>query len=922
MHANRGMILKIANNCSGHDSSTLREHPMTIGLLRSKITIPSLHQNSLRRDRITTAIENAVSTSTPVLLCAPFGYGKTTALAHWATSAASRGTAVAWLTLDKYDNEPSSFFAYLQAALSEALGRPADGLVDSYSHGDPRVPVLFIHDETRSSDQRTVLCLDDLHELHDTGVLEFIGLLCENTTPFFDVIMSSRTMPPFVTPAMIASESVSTMGQEALGFDNLEIEAILRRSGNATHADVESIRSKTEGWPLAVRLEGTPSRSTPSQSPAFKAIFSPHSGEEMAQVLFTGFFDAMTDEERSVLLVASFFDYCCPQLVLQTAPDRLGITLETNRAVKGVVTANAFVSSVGEAAGQRWFRLHSLLRSELQRQALLLFDNDELRTLHRKAAAALIDYGHHAAGMEHAVAAGDDVFCADCLNEICGILAASNPSSALFDLEYWAAMIPEDLLHARPVIEISLALCRSLQAFDDNRGFIEDTIDRFSDDAHRLALASDPDIHGRFNLLLLVRAVSLTDPLLVGESIKQDTLTCFGTNDPLKGRLFQLLSYLEIAQDNVDRAFEHISAAEQIMNHYPMGLFAVHLLGNRAELLIRLGRLGDAEAFCADSVSGVLRCDWAHFPNTLVCEHARVLAYQGRFADASAYLDELAGQPTAGRYSPLLQAVLNFRLGIALDDPRRVELATTTISSVPSSSELAKAMRTAASGDLVIDSVTLDYSPDWDMAAPGELCVAKAVRFYSQTIQAETLLASGHADGVRMARSFYSQIVNRERRRGFMTPLVGALVGLSWACALQDDVTMATEALREAALVAEEIGRYDVFVTLPPCLRPLLLEISAESAQIRRLETKVSQLRIELGLESVRMPADTKYRILTMREVETVSLAAKGYSNQRIAEALSVTLPTVKSHMYSASKKLYAKNRTETVLRAQELGLI
>jgi LuxR family transcriptional regulator, maltose regulon positive regulatory protein len=61
---------------------------------------------------------------------------------------------------------------------------------------------------------------------------------------------------------------------------------------------------------------------------------------------------------------------------------------------------------------------------------------------------------------------------------------------------------------------------------------------------------------------------------------------------------------------------------------------------------------------------------------------------------------------------------------------------------------------------------------------------------------------------------------------------------------------------------------------------------------------------------------------LTRRELEVLGLVAAGRPNQEIADALVVTLDTVKKHLSHIFDKLGAANRTDAVARARELRLI
>jgi DNA-binding NarL/FixJ family response regulator len=61
---------------------------------------------------------------------------------------------------------------------------------------------------------------------------------------------------------------------------------------------------------------------------------------------------------------------------------------------------------------------------------------------------------------------------------------------------------------------------------------------------------------------------------------------------------------------------------------------------------------------------------------------------------------------------------------------------------------------------------------------------------------------------------------------------------------------------------------------------------------------------------------------LTVRELEILSLAAEGHTNQRIASQLLVTEQTVKFHLSNTYRKLGVANRTEATRWAYEHSLV
>jgi DNA-binding CsgD family transcriptional regulator len=61
---------------------------------------------------------------------------------------------------------------------------------------------------------------------------------------------------------------------------------------------------------------------------------------------------------------------------------------------------------------------------------------------------------------------------------------------------------------------------------------------------------------------------------------------------------------------------------------------------------------------------------------------------------------------------------------------------------------------------------------------------------------------------------------------------------------------------------------------------------------------------------------------ITARELEILTLVARGLSNREIAAQLFVSENTVKTHCARAFDKLGAARRTQAVLRGKELGLL
>jgi DNA-binding NarL/FixJ family response regulator len=103
--------------------------------------------------------------------------------------------------------------------------------------------------------------------------------------------------------------------------------------------------------------------------------------------------------------------------------------------------------------------------------------------------------------------------------------------------------------------------------------------------------------------------------------------------------------------------------------------------------------------------------------------------------------------------------------------------------------------------------------------------------------------------------------------------------------------------------------------------------LQGEAALSPKLAGKVlkefQRLNTRNGAQSVANDGEEEEAVaLTRRELETLSLAARGASDREIADELVISLHTVKSHMRSILSKLHVNTRREAAKVARNKGLL
>ena len=142
-------------------------------LLDAKFAVPQPRPGAVSHaDLVKTARSSGCRV---VAITAPAGYGKSTFLAEWA---AAEDRRVAWVSLDRFDDDPGMLLvslasAYCRAGLGSAdLVADMTGSVSVLGRAAPRLASEF-----RASAVPFVLMLDDLHVLQSPDCHDVLGVV-------------------------------------------------------------------------------------------------------------------------------------------------------------------------------------------------------------------------------------------------------------------------------------------------------------------------------------------------------------------------------------------------------------------------------------------------------------------------------------------------------------------------------------------------------------------------------------------------------------------------------------------------------------------------------------------------------------------------------------------------------------------------
>ena len=183
---------------------------------------------------------------------------------------------------------------------------------------------------------------------------------------------------------------------------------------------------------------------------------------------------------------------------------------------------------------------------------------------------------------------------------------------------------------------------------------------------------------------------------------------------------------------------------------------------------------------------------------------------------------------------------------------------------------------------------------------------------YQRLTMAQVWLNQGR---YQQALDLLAQIIMSSQPAGRMSTVLEAqlLIGLASQAAGTLDPALA--ALEQVLPLAQEQGFVRPFLNAGSPMTKLL-RLAVE----RRICADYAAHLLDCAAAAVHSPhpADT----LTEREIEVLRLIASGASNQNIADAMVISVGTVKSHIHHIMTKLDVQNRTEAVSKARSLHLL
>lgn len=947
---------------------------MAVSILATKLYVPSRRQKTVLRPQLVARLMNGAASGRKLtLISAPAGFGKTTLLGEWAhqfrldaaqahkseNRTSKNVDQVAWLSLDQADNDLTRFLIYVIAALQTiAPGIGAGAFAALQSPQPPPTEALFtaLLNEIAALSHRCVLVLDDYHVIDAKSIDDALAFLLEHQPPQLHLVIATREDPDIPLALLRARDQLMELRAADLRFSGTEAADFFNRvmGLDLSAQDIAALETRTEGWIAGLQLAALALQGQLARQKQ-DAMQGTHSMRERADI--AGFINSFAgshryvldylvgevlarrpESERSFLLQTSILDRLCGPLC-DTVTEQAG----GGEMLETFERSNLFVIPLDDR--RRWYRYHHLFAEVLQAR-LTEQHPEQVHRLHRRAGAWYERNGQPSDAIRHALAAADFEHAADLIESQVRAMYNSGMEATWLG---WVRALPDEIVRARPVLNVYYAF-GLLPADPDAAGVRLDQAGQLLDISAqgleqprgqeiRRAITNQDEFRSLPGTISIARAYlagARGDGSGIVNHARQALDLLPGTDHLWRGAAAALLG---IAYWNSG----DLEAAHQTMSEGLTGLqmagglnFSISAMYLQADIRLAQGLLEKAKKTSEQALQRVTEQGEPapqgtadlHVVLSEVHLERNELQAAGQHLQTYKDLGQVAAlvEPRHRWYCAMaqLQAVSGDPDGALelLDEGERKYLGgpTPEVHPIP-----------ALRAELWLRQGRLEDALDWvrerGLATDDELSYAREFEHFTLAriliAQYETGPSSGSLDAVMelLARLFKAAQEKTRLRSMIEIHLLNAL-----ASHAQRDISAALISLERALTLAEPEGYVRIFVDKGPSIAGLLHQLRARDVTPRTKEYVHKLLAaLEYSNDRGRTPGlerpPSMVEPLSEREKKVLALLKTELSGPEIAQELSVSLNTVRTHTKNIYSKLGVNNRRAAIRRAQELGL-
>jgi len=869
-------------------------------------------------EKIDLAIQNGARLT---LIAAPAGFGKTTAISSWAQQ---NGRRTAWVSLDENDNEPTIFWAYLIAALQTVQPEFGKNLGADLPGSLPNPIEIILPElvnELAELDSPIILVLDDYHTISNQEIHDSMAFLLNHQTPQLHLAIATRADPPLPVPRLRAQRALIELRSEDLRFNLEEARIFLNEiiGLGLTPEDIRLLERRTEGWGVGLVLAAQSMQGRSDKHEFISAFSGSH--HFILEYLIEEVLNRQPDPVREFLLRTSILDQFCGPLC-----ETVTGTENSAKILDQFHKDNLFIVPLD--LEHTWYRYHHLFGDLLANHLQKEFSKEETQRLHRRASHWYEQEKRLDKAIQYALNGKDYERAADLIKQTAGEMIANGQVNVLLQ---WINALPESALKGHPQLLMRLGwstflsgkVTQAYQILIDARQVLV-----------TLPAGQDKDVLLGKLLAMLATLTALTPDLDEAIAQAEEALEKLPKSEPnYRARAMRALGVCHTFLGEMEKALENLEAAKLLALEGQNKFLASEILSQIATVRKHQGKLPqafqtyrqildfydlpeEAPPACLGYIGlAEIALEWNDLESAgNYLDTGIALCYKGNigYPLQPAYLiqgllrqacdDKPGALEAIGKGENLsrmgggsLESILGLawfqvRLNLLLGKVRRAEQW--------------------AKGDLLPTGKSFEALPP-------------VLDEIQNSLLAKVYLRTGETGKV---FDIYDRVCKQAQAGGRTARAIE--LSLLKALALQESGNKAEafEVFKGCLELAEAGGYVRSFVEAGELVRPMLQQAASGAAHgeyaarlLRAFESSLPDAGQEIPAISA---SQGLVEPLTRREMQVLRLICEGCTNQQIAEALIVSVNTIKKHTNNIYGKLGVRNRAQAVIRAQKIKLI
>jgi LuxR family transcriptional regulator, maltose regulon positive regulatory protein len=907
-------------------ASNRGENSGRIPLLSTKLHPARTRSFLLPRLRLTDKLDDGLHCKLTIV-AAPAGYGKTTLLSEWARR---RNRAAAWLSLDALDNDPVTFWAYFIGALQILQPGLGSASLDAlYSDAQPPIEQALapLINELAAVSVDFSLVLDDYHTIEAAAIHSSLSFFIERMPSTLHLYITGRREPPLRLTRLRAEGELMEIKLEEMRFTSEECFAFIQNGGNSTITRDEAVElaGEADGWIAGLRLVQL--AKADAGSPAFGRDRRSGVYRYLAEYVASEVLESEPGESRAFLLQTAIL-----KEFNESVCDAVTGGADSAARLEQLAASGLFVCPSTQTEG--WFRYHPLFAC-VTRWLLTEESPELLPVLHRRASLWFQKNGRPAEAVDHMIASGD--------LEQAAVLAARYAEAVLASGDHatilsWRERLPHDQVIGRE--PLLLAITWALLLTGDLQ-----TAEAYVEPLHR-STGRRPES----GLADVASHLDAIDDFLsfAKKSNPVETDRPAETRSARRERMAsEALGEMKVKPSGVMVTGDGEDAIKTPENERFAVLDALPQLG---ALQVRMGQLKDARRTFQRVIDA--QPDGEPTPG------------QARNAAASYIGIAMIDYETDSVDRAMASVGEGLALARPLGDPMLIHDGYVVMARVQKArgeieeafdalDEAERQLNELGAGQSLCDSLAahrahlwlshdhlpaaLDWAGEYDPDAedPSD----DLARFRMLTF-VRVLIARKEFD---RAHEILNRLLQAGEERGWGDITIPALVLQTTTHLAQGDERQATQSIGGALKLASAQHYFRSIVDEGPVLVRLLRRLLEEipsgplNGQGEIVRPYIESLVAALG-EDVEGEENEEggrggrqlhgyhpalaLNPLSEREIEVLKLISAGKSNSTIAQALFISVSTVKTHINNLYSKLGVESRTQALMRGRELNLI